>query len=78
MTRLEFTARQSADPRGVVGRVVAHAMSIESASANERVLLAVDPKPGDPILGFGSDRGRALGCVAQHIESGRARQRGGE
>ena len=55
MRRLEFIARQSAHPTGLLGRVIARIMALETATPNRRALelLELDEKSRVLEVGFG-------------------------
>ncbi len=65
MRRPEFIARQSAHPTGLLGRVIARIMALETATPNRRALelLELDEKSWVLEVGFG--HGHTLACAAE-------------
>ncbi len=65
MRRPEFIARQSANPRGLLGRVIARIMALETATLNRRALelLRIDEQSRVLEVGFG--HGHTLARAAQ-------------
>ena len=63
-------ARQSAHPRGLLGHLVARVMALETRPLNQRVLEALEPKPGERILEVGCGHGRTLRRLAAAVAPG--------
>lgn len=70
MRRPEFIARQSAHPRGLIGRLVIAIMARETAAENDRALELMRLGPGDHVLEIGFGHGRTLERAAALIPSG--------
>jgi ubiquinone/menaquinone biosynthesis C-methylase UbiE len=70
MRRPEFIARQSRCPSGLLGRVIGHIMSIETAAANDAALKLLDLKPGDRVLEVGFGHGRTIESAAALVGEG--------
>ena len=60
MRRPEFIARQSSRPSGILGRVIGHIMSFETAAGNGEALKALDLRPADRVLEVGFGHGRTV------------------
>src|SRR5262249_5558173 len=53
MRRPEFIAQQSRCPTGLLGRLIGHIMSVETATANESAVTLLDLQPSDRALELG-------------------------
>lgn len=60
MRRPEFIARQSRCPTGLLGRLIARVMAVETAEANEQLLGLLDVRSSDHILEVGFGHGRTI------------------
>lgn len=67
MAKPLFIARQSSHPTGLFGHVVASVMARETATINDWVLGAVEPKPGESIVELGCGHGRSLPRLASGV-----------
>jgi ubiquinone/menaquinone biosynthesis C-methylase UbiE len=65
LRRPEFIAKQAAHPRGLLGRVTARIMSLETAGTNQRALELLDVDERSRVLEVGSGHGRTLARVAE-------------
>lgn len=72
MRRPEFIARQSANPTGFVGRVVAAVMERETADVNQHAVSLLDIKRSDYVLDVGAGSGSSLGQLANRADLGLA------
>jgi ubiquinone/menaquinone biosynthesis C-methylase UbiE len=70
MRRPTFIARQSAHPRGLLGRLLVAIMERESAAENDRALELLHLGAGDHHLEIGFGHGRTLERAAALIRSG--------
>ena len=74
MRRPEFIARQSRCPSGLLGRLLARVMAVETAEANRQLLSLLDLRPHEHVLeiGFGHGRTieRALAAVPEGFVAG--------
>ena len=70
MRRPTFIARQSAHPRGLLGRLLVAIMERESAADNDRALELLRLAPGDRHLEIGFGHGRTLARAAALTGSG--------
>lgn len=64
MRRPEFIARQSAHPRGLLGRVLAWIMERETSRVNDAAIELLNPRDGEHILDLGCGHGRSLARLA--------------
>jgi SAM-dependent methyltransferase len=65
MAKLELIARQSRQPSGWLGEIVARVMALETRPANRMVLGALAAKPGESILEVGCGHGTTLARIAE-------------
>jgi ubiquinone/menaquinone biosynthesis C-methylase UbiE len=65
-----FIARQGRRPSGVLGRLVAHIMSRETASDNSKAVDLLDVRPSDHVLDVGTGLGATLGLIAARTPNG--------
>lgn len=70
MIRPQFIARQSGNPSGLIGRIVARVMASETAELNQYAVSLLDPKPGEKALDIGTGDGVALGHLAARVGTG--------
>jgi len=70
MRRPTFIARQSAHPRGLLGRLLVSIMESESAAENDRALELLQLGAGDGFLEIGFGHGRTLLRAAALVGSG--------
>jgi ubiquinone/menaquinone biosynthesis C-methylase UbiE len=70
MRRPDFIARQSREPRGVIGWIIANIMAQETADLNQTVLEALALSPTDQVLEIGFGHGRTLERAAQRVPAG--------
>ena len=70
MRRPEFIARQSGHPRGVLGRLLARIMAIETVTTNQRVVELLELAEGSRVLEVGFGHGRTLARVAEVAPKG--------
>lgn len=70
MRRLEFIARQSSRPRGLVGRLLGHVMAIETASLNSEALGLLSLQASDHLLEVGFGHGRTIRLAAAQVPQG--------
>ena len=70
MRRPEFIAQQSRRPTGLLGRLIGHIMSVETAPANESAVTLLDPQPSDRVLEVGFGHGRTIERVATALSTG--------
>jgi len=67
-----FIARQGRRPSGLLGRLVARIMSVETAPENARALELLDIRPWDHLLEVGCGHGRTLVEAVRRAEGVRA------
>ena len=70
MHRPEFIARQSAHPTGLLGRVIARIMALETATPNRRTLELLELDEKSRVLEVGFGHGRTLGRAAELAPQG--------
>ena len=70
MRRPEFIARQAGHPTGLLGRLLARIMAIETVTVNRRVLELLELEDASKVLEVGSGHGRTLARVAQLAPKG--------
>jgi ubiquinone/menaquinone biosynthesis C-methylase UbiE len=70
MRRPEFIARQSGCPRGLLGRVIARVMAVETAAANKELLGLLELRPTDHVLEVGFGHGRTIERAAALVPQG--------
>jgi ubiquinone/menaquinone biosynthesis C-methylase UbiE len=68
--RPEFIARQSRCPSGILGRLIGHVMSLETAEANDEVLRLLGLGEGDRVLEVGFGHGRTVERAAARVGAG--------
>ena len=71
MRRPDFIARQSRQPRGVLGWIVGNIMAQETVALNEATLHALDLQPADQVLEVGFGHGRTLERAACLVPDGK-------
>ena len=67
MRRPEFIARQSRHPTGLLGWVIGHIMSFETAATNDKALALLELKQGDWVLDVGCGHGRTIERAAETV-----------
>jgi ubiquinone/menaquinone biosynthesis C-methylase UbiE len=70
MRRPDFIARQSRCPTGLLGRLIGHIMSAETAAANVAALKLLDLQPSDRVLEVGFGHGRTMERAAEALTTG--------
>jgi len=70
MRRPEFIARQASCPTGLLGRLLARIMAVETTAANEKTLELLAIQPHDHVLEIGFGHGRTLTRAAAAASSG--------
>lgn len=70
MRRPEFIARQSAHPRGLLGRILVAVMERETAAANDHALDLLRLVAGERVLEIGFGHGRTLERAATAVGAG--------
>src|SRR5258708_29699403 len=63
-------ARQAGHPTGLLGRLLARIMAIETAAVNQRVLELLEFEDASRVLEVGFGHGRTLARVAQLAPKG--------
>jgi ubiquinone/menaquinone biosynthesis C-methylase UbiE len=71
MKRPEFIARQSGNPSGPLGRIIAWIMARETAAVNERAVELLSLQARDRVLEVGFGHGRTIGRIASVVSEGR-------
>jgi tRNA G46 methylase TrmB len=61
----EFKARQAGHPTGILGRLLARIMAMETVNVNRRVLDLLELEGGSRVLEVGFGHGRTLARVAE-------------
>ncbi|MGE0827320.1 MAG: class I SAM-dependent methyltransferase [Candidatus Binatia bacterium] len=64
MRRPEFIARQASYPTGLLGRLLARIMAVETSAANAETLELLAIQPYDHVLEIGFGHGRTLARAA--------------
>lgn len=64
MAKLELIARQSRQPSGWFGEIVARVMAFETQPANRLAVEALAVQPGEAVLEIGCGHGRTLARIA--------------
>lgn len=70
MRRLDFIARQSRQPSGVLGWIIGTIMAQETAELNATVLHALELEPTDHVLEVGFGHGRTIERAAALVSQG--------
>lgn len=70
MKRPVFIARQSANPSGTLGRVIAWIMARETAELNEQAVGLLCLRPSDSVLEVGFGHGRTVERIAAAVSQG--------
>ena len=70
MKRPTFIARQSANPSGTIGRVIAWIMARETADLNEQAMRLLCLRPTDSVLEVGFGHGRTVERIAATVSEG--------
>src|SRR5260370_2912908 len=70
LRRPEFIARQAGRATGILGRLVARIMAMETVTINRRVLELLDLEAGSRVLEIGFGHGRTLARVAELAPKG--------
>lgn len=71
MRRPEWIARQSGQPSGIFGRLLAWIMEHETAAHNASALGALDLAPTDRVLEVGFGHGRTIEALAKAVPMGK-------
>ena len=70
MRRPEFIARQAAHPSGLLGRVIARIMAVETAAPNQRALELLGIDERSRVLEVGIGHGHTLARAAELAQRG--------
>ena len=70
MKRPEFIARQGRCPSGLLGRLLARLMAIETTPENAMALQLLELQTDDRVLEIGFGHGKTLGQAADTVEHG--------
>jgi ubiquinone/menaquinone biosynthesis C-methylase UbiE len=70
LRRPEFIARQSGHPSGIIGRLIARIMAMETITVNRRALSLLELHDASRVLEVGSGHGRTLARVAELAPQG--------
>ena len=70
MRRPEFIARQGRCPTGLLGRLLARVMAVETAEANTQLLVLLELRPTDHVLEVGFGHGRTIERAAALVPQG--------
>lgn len=70
MRRPEFIARQSGNPSGILGRILAWVMERETDAQNRAALVALEVRGDDRVLEIGFGHGRTLERVGNTLREG--------
>ena len=70
MRRPEFIARQASRPHGVLGRLLARVMAIETAALNDEALELLALRATDRLLEVGFGHGRTIRRAAMQVPWG--------
>lgn len=70
MRRPKFIARQAAHPKGLLGRVIARTMAIETETPNHRALQMLELEQASRVLEIGFGHGRTLARAAELASGG--------
>lgn len=70
MQRPTFVARQSGNPSGILGRLIAWIMERETATPNAQAIAALAPDRGDRVLEVGFAHGRTIEELARSTPQG--------
>lgn len=71
MKRPLFIARQSANPRGALGAIVAQVMAHETMRVNDHAVQRLKLARSDQVIDVGTGHGRALQHLASQVPQGR-------
>ena len=70
MPRRKWLARQARQPQGLLGEVVALAMSYDTAAVNRQAIDHLDLSSGSAVLEVGFGSGKALSQIAARVREG--------
>lgn len=70
MKRPRLIARQSGNPRGLLGEIVAGVMAYETANVNQQAVQRFNLETTDRVIDVGTGHGRALQHLASHVPDG--------